>query len=483
MAIAPASARPRLGWPRALVGLCMALLTVLSPPLAAGLAEEQVASEVGTLRLIHPEGEPKGLLLYLAGERGWDPATDATAQALAEQAYLVAGIESAALKPPSAPGTCWNLGAVLTRLADQLAGQARIQAGSLPLVLGEGEGASLAYAALVQAPPQSFHAVLTLDFCPSRPLDSSLCPDADGSAPIQRDGLPQPAPRVESTWFALTTDRGSPCSGDSVDSFVAQVSNARLVSSGGGTVPTGGAGDWQRQLIALVQWLDPRIQNQLAVAVSTEDMAGLPLTEVPPAHEDQTTFAVMLSGDGGWAALDRGVAAELAARGISAVGWDSLAYFWKARSPEEASQDLSRVIHHYLDAWHKARVILIGYSMGADVLPFLVNRLPPALRGSVALVALLGPSPSASFEFHLSEWLSSASTQDSLPTLPELKGLGPTPLLCIYGDAEKGSVCPALAGTGAELRKVPGDHHLDRDYQGLANLILSEIKGIGPADR
>jgi type IV secretory pathway VirJ component len=248
-------------------------------------------------------------------------------------------------------------------------------------------------------------------------------------------------------------------------------------------VPKEGGGDWQRQLFALVQWLDPRIPNQLAITVATADIAGLPLTEVPAAQEDPTTFAVMLSGDGGWAALDRGLSAELAARGISAVGWDSLAYFWKARSPEEASQDLARVIHHYLDAWHKARVILIGYSLGADVLPFLVNRLPPALRGSAALVVLLGPSPSASFEFHLSEWLSSTPAKDALPTLPELQRLDWTRRLCIYGAEEKGSVCPELDGTGAVLRMVPGDHHFDRDYQGLANLILSELKGAGTADR
>jgi type IV secretory pathway VirJ component len=33
------------------------------------------------------------------------------------------------------------------------------------------------------------------------------------------------------------------------------------------------------------------------------------------------------------------------------------------------------------------------------------------------------------------------------------------------------------------LGKVPGDHHFDRDYQGLANLILNELKGAGTTDR
>lgn len=478
-----ASAFRHRGWLGrvAALGLCL-VMALPSPESSAASTEETVESDLGALRLIHPEGAPKGLLFYLAGARGWDAATDATARALADQAYVVAGIEANTLSSPSPDGACRNLAATLARLAGQLGPQAQIPAGSLPLVLGDTEGASLAYAALLQGPPHSFHAVLTLDFCPADPVDQVLCPGVDGTTQILQDGRPRPVPRVESTWFALETDRGSACPGDSVDSFVAQVDNARLVSAGGGPAATGGGGDWQRQLISLVQWLDPRIQDQLGVTVSTEDVAGLPLIETPAGQVEQTTFAVMLSGDGGWAALDRGLSAELAARGIRTVGWDSLAYFWKARSPEEASPDLARVIDHYLGAWHKRRVVLIGYSLGADVLPFLVSRLPARVRGSVALVVLLGPSPAASFEFHLSDWFSSTASSDAVATLPEIQRLAPTPRLCIYGDAEQLSVCPALAGSGVELRKVPGDHHFSNDYKGLADLILNALGTADQAD-
>ncbi len=44
------------------------------------------------------------------------------------------------------------------------------------------------------------------------------------------------------------------------------------------------------------------------------------------------TFAVILSGDGGWAGLDKKVAAALAAQGIDVVGIDSLRYFWSERT-------------------------------------------------------------------------------------------------------------------------------------------------------
>ncbi len=108
----------------------------------------------------------------------------------------------------------------------------------------------------------------------------------------------------------------------------------------------------------------------------------------------------MFSGDGGWALLDRAVTAELAKNGLPTVGWDSLSYFWKARQPDQVALDLERVLRNYMTDWKKERIVLIGYSFGADVLPALANRLPRDLRDRVDLAVFLGLSDYAAFEFH-----------------------------------------------------------------------------------
>jgi type IV secretory pathway VirJ component len=95
-----------------------------------------------------------------------------------------------------------------------------------------------------------------------------------------------------------------------------------------------------------------------------------------PGTAPSDTIAVMLSGDGGWAGLDKEVAAALSANGIRVVGLDSLRYFWTARTPEGLAADLGRIIDYYVSQLGKQRVLLVGYSQGADVLPFAVNRLP-----------------------------------------------------------------------------------------------------------
>ena len=149
-----------------------------------------------------------------------------------------------------------------------------------------------------------------------------------------------------------------------------------------------------------------------------------------------------MSGDGGWAGLDQDVAAALSAKGIPVVGLDSLRYYWTARTPEGLAADTDRIIRYYLAHFGKQRVLLIGYSQGADVLPFAVNRLPPATRARVALAAIMGMSEHALFEFHLTSWISDS---DSGPTtLPEVDRITNIPVLCIYGSDEKDSLCPEL---------------------------------------
>ena len=55
------------------------------------------------------------------------------------------------------------------------------------------------------------------------------------------------------------------------------------------------------------------------------------------------------------------------------MGLDSLRYFWSPRTPDGLAADTNRMILYYLTHWAKKRVLLIGYSQGADVLPFAVN--------------------------------------------------------------------------------------------------------------
>src|SRR4029077_4940704 len=98
-------------------------------------------------------------------------------------------------------------------------------------------------------------------------------------------------------------------------------------------------------------------------------LADLPVVEAIAGGSGEL-FAVFLSGDGGWAGIDKNVAAALVARGIAVAGLDSLRYFWTPRTPQALATDLDRIVRYYAFHWKRKRAILVGYSQGADVLPF-----------------------------------------------------------------------------------------------------------------
>ena len=199
--------------------------------------------------------------------------------------------------------------------------------------------------------------------------------------------------------------------------------------------------------------------------------AVLPLVHVPAAAgASSDTLVVFVSGDGGWAAIDKGISRVFTANGMPVVGLDALKYFWTRRTPGDASRDLERII----DETHKPRVVLAGYSRGADVLPAMISRLPAATRAKFRLVALLGPSPRVELEFHVADWLHSSSR--GVLVKPELEKLTSEHILCLAGEDDRDSLCPQLRGANIDVVILKGSHHFDGNYERLGRIVLEHLK-------
>jgi type IV secretory pathway VirJ component len=208
-----------------------------------------------------------------------------------------------------------------------------------------------------------------------------------------------------------------------------------------------------------------------AAAVTTR----LPLIEIPSTKGTSDTLVVFVSGDGGWARIDKSISKILAENGMPVVGLNALQYFWTKRTPDGAAHDLQSILEQYLTAWKKERVVFIGYSRGADVLPFMINRLPPELRSKTRLVALLGPSPKVEFEFHVGDWMRSSS-KTGYQVLPEVAKLASQNIVCLFGEDDKESLCPMISGPRISTVVLKGAHHFDGGYEKLARIILSHLK-------
>jgi type IV secretory pathway VirJ component len=212
-----------------------------------------------------------------------------------------------------------------------------------------------------------------------------------------------------------------------------------------------------------------------SAAAQSSEVGDLPitLTPAPPGP----LLAVLLTGDGGWAAGDKSMAKALAQRGVAVAGLNSARYLERVRTPDEAASDLARIVRHFLETWHRERVVLIGYSGGADLIPFMVSRLPADLRDKVVLTALLGPGQWASFEFSLLDIARAHARQDAYPVQPEVAKLRGTPVLCLYGSRDRGAICPALDDAGlARAVEHPGGHRVGGgDGPALVGTILDAL--------
>lgn len=210
-------------------------------------------------------------------------------------------------------------------------------------------------------------------------------------------------------------------------------------------------------------------------------IAHLPLTEVP-ATGPGDVLAVFLTGDGGWTTLERGVSAELRGAGIPVVGFSQLWYLLHRRTPERVGEDLGRIIATYRARWHRGSVVVIGYSRGAGIVPFAVNRLPPAQRAAVKEVVLIGAEHTAGFKLGPRELFTSKPRADEVPVMPELSRLGSATLVCFYGRRESDTLCPELPAPAIAVM-MPGAHHFSGRYGEIGRRIAETVESVEAHDQ
>jgi type IV secretory pathway VirJ component len=451
---------------------------------AAAAAPAQVVDygRFGEVSIYRGDAEPRDVVLFLSGDGGWNLGVISMAQRLTEHGAAVAGIDIrhylAQLEKSS--DKCVSPAVDFENLSHYLQSTLALKRYLQPTLVGYSSGATLVYATLAEAPEGLFKGALSIGFCPDLDLKKPVCKGSGIEATPRRDakGVLKgvdflPAKQLSGPWISLQGELDQVCPAPATQIFIAAVPGGDIVM-----LPKVGHGysvekNWLPQYEAAYERITAAPARSAAPALPPP-VADLPLTVVPAAPGNSSPwFGIFLSGDGGWVGLDRGVSAELAKHSIPIVGWDSLKYFWSPRTPQGAAQDLDRVMRHYSQAWGKSHVLLIGYSQGADTMPFMVNRLPAQTHDMVGLTTLLGISDNALFEFHAANWLGNSS--GGMATAPELRRWSGAPYLCLYGEDDGDSACAALTGKEGVAVKMPGGHHFGGGYADIAAEILSRL--------
>jgi type IV secretory pathway VirJ component len=207
---------------------------------------------------------------------------------------------------------------------------------------------------------------------------------------------------------------------------------------------------------------------------AADDVSSLPLVERRATQDSSGLLVILITGDGGWSRFDDGVARSFVDHHISVVGLSSLKFFWHKRTPESTAAAVAAIARHYIDKWHTNRLLLSGYSFGADVIPAVLNRMPADVADHVVLSVLLGPSHEADFQFHVTSWL--GNTGDAaLPTVPELQKLKGRKIVAFYGEDETESLCDDVPPDLIKCIQLKGGHHFNNDYDTIVQQILPLI--------
>lgn len=456
------------------------LLALLSGrALAADIRETNDSfGPFGTLHIYQPAAQPRHLTLFISGDGGWNLGVIDMARSLAELDSMVVGIDITHYIKQLDAGSekCVYAAAHFEALSQYLQKKYRFRHYTLPVLVGYSSGATMAYATLAQSPPNTFAGGISMGFCPDLKTARPFCKGSGKLAGMHDAKLGfvyRPVPALASELYVLQGDIDQVCSTPDTKAFLDGIAHARLIELAKVGHGFSVQKNWMPQFKEAFRSIADSQPDPSAPVRATDELGDLPLVELP-ATSGSDTLAVMVSGDGGWASIDKQVAETLNRDGIAVVGLNSLQYFWEKKNPDIAGHDLVRILEHYEKSWGTGKFILIGYSTGADALPFMANRLPERLKSRVKTVALLGLGKDTSFEFHVSDWL--LSTGGAYKVVPEVQKLNGMNVLCIYGEDESESACRSLGRNDATAIEMSGGHHFSGDYEKLANTILDHAR-------
>jgi type IV secretory pathway VirJ component len=342
--------------------------------------------------------------------------------------------------------------------------------------MGYSSGATLVYGILAQARPGTFSGGISVGFCPDIELPKMLCQINGLTEKVFVSGksyLFQPDAKLGNPWIVLNGKLDKVCNYTEVEDFVKKTTDAELI-----TLSKVGHG-FSRWSDFMPQWKDAYmriIQKSEKIEPSTvkiEEVKDLPLVITNTVIQNNNApIALLISGDGGWYGFEQSIADNLSKQGIPTIGLDSKKYFWTRSSPEETAADITKALMYYSKQWGKERFMLIGYSLGAEIIPFIVNRLTVEMKSKVTSVVLLSPETKTDFEIHISNMLGMGNHQNTYNVTEEIIKMQPVPTLMIFGEGEKSKIQGLLKGTLVKIRLIPGDHH----YKFNLPLIIQTMK-------
>ena len=453
--------------------LSIVFLVIQTLVTAAVSSDSLKVPSFGKVYIFNRTKAPEIVIIMISGESDWKSKS----QNFGDNS-LVIGVDLRQYYKTLKERTddCYNVAADFVELATEVEKKYDFPDYKPPLLMGYSGGAAIVFGVLAQARPGTFMGGISIAFNPRFELPKMLCQNNGLSESVDIPGkrfLFQPGEKLGNPWIVIQNQVDKVNNYEAVSDFVSKTKNAELV-----TIPKEVKGSAKRNDL-MTEWKDAygrlieRYEKDKPPIVNIDEVKNIPVVITNSKIEDRKApIALVISGDGGWYSFEQLISDNLAKQGIPTIGLDSKKYFWKRRTPEETASDMDKVLNFYGKLWGRDKFVLIGYSLGAEIVPFIINRLPEETRSRIESTVLLSPATTTDFEIHISNMLGMGNRQNVYHPVEEIIKMQTIPTLIIFGDGEKTQVPELLNGTKVVIKKIPGDHH----YKFNLQLIMQTMK-------
>jgi type IV secretory pathway VirJ component len=195
----------------------------------------------------------------------------------------------------------------------------------------------------------------------------------------------------------------------------------------------------------------------------------LPVKEWDIATE--TPFVFYISGDGGMNEFSTSLCTAISKAGFSIAAINARSYFWTKKNPEQTANDIAAYLEKKLRNRKNQQLVLAGYSFGADVVPFIVNKHPDSIRRNLTSVVLISPSTSTDFEIHWSDIIG-WNKKRSMDVIAAINKMSVRKTATIFGSDENDFPIHDIKLQSYSNEILPGGHHFDGNTGEVAKIMV-----------
>jgi type IV secretory pathway VirJ component len=207
----------------------------------------------------------------------------------------------------------------------------------------------------------------------------------------------------------------------------------------------------------------------LFVIVTFAQKSKLPLKEWNSAADKPLVFYI--SGDGGYTSFSEGVCTTINKAGYKVTSLNSKSYFDDQKTPKQTTDDIVNYLNDEFNKRKDQQFILIGYSFGGDITPFIINLFPDSIKKKLISVVLLSPSTSTDFETHVWDKLG-LKKKRSMNVVAEINKLGAIKTTIILGDDDADFPINSIKLKNYVHELLPGGHHYEGNTDEVGKTIM-----------